>query len=278
MNKNLIWTGAVLGLIFIVMIFFAGCERIDAGAVGLKVNNVGGERGVSKTEYVTGFVWYFKPLTRVFEYPTAIQHKDYDPYEVPSKGGTIFTVHPSFNYNIEPGHVAEMFQKLRQSVSTLENNYLKNQVLVTLREVTNTFTVDSILNNLANYDLAVVKKLNEKLAPYFNVTTFTSGLTPDETLRKTIAAKAQAIQEAIRIENNQKAIKAQAENDIIEAKRDSTVKVTGAAAEAKTIQLMQEQLEKSPQYTELIKAQRWDGKLPQYMLGGNQGVLLNFKP
>lgn len=278
MNKNLIWTASVLGLILILLVGFVGCERIDAGAVGLKVNNVGGERGVSKTEYVTGFVWYFKPLTRVFEYPTAIQHKDYDPYVVPSKGGTIFTVHPSFNYNIEPGHVGEMFQKLRQSVNTLENNYLRNQVLVTLREVTNTFTVDSILNNLALYDIAVVKKLNEKLAPYFTVSTFTSGLTPDETLQKTIAAKAQAIQEAIRIENQQKAIKAQAENDIIEAKRDSTVKVTGAAAEAKTIQLMQAQLEKSPQYTELIKAQRWDGKLPQYMLGGNQGVLLNFKP
>lgn len=278
MNKSSIWTLSVIGVILILFVSFIGCERIDAGAVGLKVNNVGGEKGVSKTEYVTGFVWYLKPLTRVFEYPTAMQHKDYDPYIVPSKGGTIFTVHPSFNYNIEPGHVADMFQKYRQSVNSLENNYLKNAVLVTLREVTNTFTVDSILNNLVSYDMAVVNKLNEKLHPYFVVTTFTSGLTPDEGLQKTISEKAQAIQNAIKIENQQKAIKAQAENDIIGAKRDSVVKVTGAAAEARTVQLMQEQLEKSPQYVELIKWQRWNGVLPVYMFGNSQQMLLGLNP
>jgi len=33
-------------------------ERIDAGHVGIKVSNVGDNRGVGKTEYVTGWVFY----------------------------------------------------------------------------------------------------------------------------------------------------------------------------------------------------------------------------
>jgi hypothetical protein len=80
-------------------------------------------------------------------------------------------------------------------------------VSVTIREVTNTFTVDSILNNLSLYDAAIVTGLNKKLAPFFTVSTFTSGLQPDEKLAATIAAKADAIQQALRIENEQKALK-----------------------------------------------------------------------
>lgn len=85
-------------LIFLVLTIglfsFIGCERIDAGHVGIKVNNSGGERGISKTEYVTGWVFYNRFNSRIYEFPTFQQHKEYEPFTVPSKGGTIFTVHP----------------------------------------------------------------------------------------------------------------------------------------------------------------------------------------
>jgi hypothetical protein len=41
-----------------------------------------------------------------------------------------------------------------------------------------------------------------------------------------------------------------------------------AQAEAKKVQLINDQLAQSPQYVEYIKVQRWDGKLPVYMMGG----------
>lgn len=278
MNKGLIWT--LVGVVVIVIFLgaFIGCERIDAGHVGIKVNNVGGEKGVSKSEYVTGWVWYLKTASRVYEFPTYQQHVEYEAFVVPAKGGTIFTVHPSFNYAVNAGEVSNMFQKLRQSNKALENGFILNSLRVALREATNTFTVDSILNNVSKYDAAVIEVLNKGLQPYFTVSQFTSGLTPDTELAKLISQKAQAIQNAIKIENEQKAIRAQAENDIIGARRDSTVKVMAAEAEAKAIRLKQDALKESPQYVELIKAQTWDGKLPVYMLGNGQGMFLNLNP
>ena len=274
MNTRKIVTAVIVVGVIIFFFSFVGCERIDAGNVGIKVNNAGGERGVSKTEYVTGWVFYSRFLSRVYEFPTFQQHKEYDPFVVPSKGGTIFTVHPSFNYNLNPGEVGNMFQTFRLPLSQLEEGYLKNAVSVTIREVTNTFTVDSILNNLSLYDAAIVTGLNKKLAPFFTVSTFTSGLQPDEKLAATIAAKADAIQQALRIENEQKAIRAKAENDIIEAKRDSAVLVINALSEARAIHEKQNAL--TSEYVEYQKILKWDGKLPQVQ-SGNGGIMLQLK-
>lgn len=275
--RNWILSGIAL-LLIIVLSFFVGCEKIDAGHVGLKVNMVGGDRGISKTEYVTGWVWYIKTVSKVYEFPTFQQHKEYEQFTVPAKGGTIFTVHPSFNYNLNASNVDSMFATYRVPLKQLEEGYLKNALLVSLREATNTFSVDSMLNNMAAYDAEILTRLNHKLSPFFVVSQFTSRLEPtDEAIKRSINAKALAIQEALTIQNQQMKIIKQAENDVIAAKRDSTVQVVKAQAEAKSVQLMQEQLQKSPQYIELIKAQKWNGQLPVYMLGDGKssGLFLN---
>lgn len=262
------------GFAFIIILgsFFVGCERIDAGNVGIKVNMTGGNQGVAKTEYVTGFCFYWRLAQKVYEFPTFQQHKEYDSYEVPSKGGTVFTVHPTFNYNLNAGNVGEMFQKYRVSLSNLENGFLKTSMTTAIREVTNTYTVDSILNNQAGYDAAILNKLNHDLKPYFQVTQFTANLIPDPNLKAAISNKAKAIQEAQAATAQQKVTQANAEIDIINARKDSTVTMLKANSEANAIRAKQDALKESPQYVELIKAQNWDGKLPQTIVGGSGAV------
>ena len=273
MRKNLIILISVVSALILFGIFFIGCERIDAGHVGIKVNNTGGDRGVSKTEYVTGWVFYNRFASKVYEFPTFMQHKDYEPFTVPSKGGTVFTVHPSFNYNLHAGEVGNMFQSFRLSLKQLEDGYLSNAVRVTVREVTNTFTVDSILNNLASYDASIITALNKKLSPYFVVSTFTSGLTPDDALAKTISEKAQSLQQAIKLQNDQRAIQVQAENEIIQAKKDSAVAVISAQGEARAIKEKQAAL--NSEYVEYQKVLKWNGVLPTVTAGS--GMMLQLK-
>lgn len=277
MNTKKIIGCTIAVIMAIIFIGFVGCERIDAGNVGLKFNMTGGDKGVSKTEYVSGWCFYMRPFTKVYEFPTYQQHHDYDSMKIPAKGGTVFTIHPSFNYSVNAGEVADMFSHLRQPLNSLEEGYIKNAMRIALREATNKFTVDSILNNTTVYDAAVTEALDKQLSPWFTVSQFTSNLTPDDNLKTTLAAKALAIQQALQLENEQKKINVQAQNDIILAKRDSTVKVVGALAEARSIMEKQHALQQSPQYVELIKAERWDGKLPQYQLGNSNGMLFNMK-
>lgn len=274
MSSKMITYLVIAGLILVGFKVLIGWERIDAGHVGIKVNNAGGDRGISKTEYVTGWVFYNRFFSRIYEFPTFQQHKDYEPFVVPSKGGALFTVHPSFNYNVNSGEVGNMFQTFRLGLPALEDGYLKNALTVTIREITNTFTVDSMLNYQGTYDASIVTALDKKLAPFFTVSTFTSGLTPDEAMAKTISAKAQALQDAIRLQNTQQAIRIQAENDIINAKRDSAVAVINAQGEARAIKEKQNAI--NAEYVEYIKAQKWDGVLPT-VTAGSGGMMLQLK-
>lgn len=64
----------------------------------------------------------------------------------------------------------------------------------------------------------------------------------------------QKAQEAV---NNTKRIKEEAEQKVISAK-----------AEAEAMEIKSEALSKNKGLTEYEAVQKWDGKLPQYMLGG----------
>ena len=269
MNTKTIITLIAAVSIVVVLSLFVGCERIDAGHVGIKVNMTGGNQGVSKTEYVTGWQFYWRFAQKIYEFPTYQQHKEYEPYQVPTKGGAMFTVHPTFNYNLDAGKVADMFQRFRVSIDNLEDGYLKTTMSITIREVTNTFTVDSMLNNQAGYDAAILEKLNKQLHPYFQVTQFTANLTPDEKLKDAIINKAKAIQDA-QAKNAEVAVaQANALVELTNSRKDSAIKVMTAESEAKAISVKQQALQQSPQYIELIKAERWDGKLPTVMSGSN---------
>lgn len=278
-------TKLILGAMALVLIFssfFVGCEVVDAGSVGIKVDRVGSARGATKTQYVNGFQFYIKWASQIYEYPISQQPTEYKTSEdkpedfiVAAKGGTPFVMHPSFSVAVNPDKVDSMFQQLRQPLDKIIQGYVKNALKQSLREVTNTFTPDSIINSVSVYDAAVIDDLTRRLHPYFSVSQYTSNMIPDEGLRTAIKAKALAIQEAQTIENQQKKIQAQVENDILEARRDSAVTVMAAMAEAKSIQVQQEALKQSPQYVELIKAQKWNGALPQYMFGGNTMPMIN---
>jgi hypothetical protein len=273
---------SALALVLVFSSFFVGCEVIDAGSVGIKVDRVGGARGASKTEFVNGWQFYFRGVSKIYEYPVNQQATEYktsedkpEDFVVAAKGGTPFIMHPSFSVSVNPDKVDSMFQVLRLPLEQLIQGYVKNALKQSLREVTNTFTPDSIINSVSVYDAAVISEMNHRLHPFFTVSQYTSNMIPDEALRNAIKAKALAIQEAQTIENQQKKIKAQVENDLLEASRDSAVKVKAAIAEARSISVQQEALKQSPQYVELIKAQKWNGELPTYMFGGNTMPMIN---
>ena len=59
------------------------------------------------------------------------------------------------------------------------------------------------------------------------------------------------------------------------ARQRSKTVVTEATAEADAIRLVTKQLGRSPQYVDLVRAKRWDGELPQTVLGEGVGAFLS---
>jgi hypothetical protein len=264
-------------VVFILSLFIAAInpidvERIDAGHVGIKVSNVGDNRGVGRTEYVTGWVFYNSWISRIYEFPIHQQHIDYEEADIVTRGGFRATIKPSFNYSINAGNVADMFQNLRVGVKEMEQGWLKNAIVGSVNDVANRYTVDSIFNHREEFESAIIKECNKRVSLWFNVSQLRTNIVPPKEISESIIAKTRAIQEVQVAENQRQVAVADAERKIAQAKGDSAKAVIEAAGRAEAIK--KEQLSLTPLYIEYIKIQKWNGEVPTTVAGANSGFLI----
>lgn len=263
-----------MSMLAIISLVLTSCVRIHPGEAGIKVNLTGGDKGKSSVDNVYGYVSYMPGLSDIIILDVRTQHFIMPPLTVQAKGGTNFVVHPSFNYRISANHLDSLYLiwGVKDS-SIIRSKMLETSLLTSLREVSNTFTIDSLLNNRTIYDQALTKTLDEKLSPFITIFQFTSGLQPDNTMAAAIADKSASIQRAQAAENKKRETQALADLEIIDARKDSSVKVINAQGEARAIREKQQVI--NQEYIDYIKASNWDGKLPTTMLGGGSSTLFN---
>jgi regulator of protease activity HflC (stomatin/prohibitin superfamily) len=255
-----------VGLFFTLTFLFFSCERIDAGHVGVRVNQYGDNKGVDDVVAVTGMVFYNPFTTRVYEFPTYIQHKEYkneNSFVVNSKDGSEFSVSPIMNYSVQREKVPAIFSKYRRPLEDIEEGFLKTAVYDAFRLATNKYTADELISNRAVFEVEVRRLLDGQLLKEgFVINQFTSNLVYPETFKKSIEAKNNAVQAALRAENEVKTAEAQAKIKVATAEGNAQAMLTQARAEAEANKLKQSTL------TSLLLQQqwieKWDGKLPVY--------------
>lgn len=282
-TKILLWAG--LGLFLLIMTF--GCERIDAGHVGVKVNMYGNGKGVDDVTEVTGWVFYNPLSTKIVEFPTYVQHIEYtrkvdeygevesdESFIVNSKDGSEFHVSPILNYSVKREKVPYIFSKYRVELPLVEQGFLKTAVYDAFRIVANSYTADELIGNREKFELKVRQVLQKQLEPEgFMLSQFTSNLVYPETFKKAIEAKNNAVQAALRAENEVKTAEAQAKIKIAKAEGNAQAMLTSAKAEAEANRLKQQTI--TPMLLQLEWINKWDGKLPSTQLGSGTGMMYN---
>jgi hypothetical protein len=263
---------AIFGAWIISLINPINVERIDAGHVGIKVSNVGDSRGVGRTEYVTGWVFYNSWISRIYEFPIHQQHIDYEEADIVTRGGFRATIKPSFNYSINSGNVADMFQNLRVGVKEMEQGWLKNAIIGSVNDVANRYTVDSIFNHREEFESSIIKECNKRVSQWFSVSQLRTNIVPPTEISESIVAKTRAIQEVQVAENQRQVAVAEAERKMAQARGDSAKAVIEAAGRAEAIK--KEQLSLTPLYIEYIKIQKWKGDVPSTVAGPNTSFLI----
>ena len=260
---------SVIGFILLVVLFNS-CERIDAGYVGVKVNQYGDNKGVDDVVAVTGMVFFNPITTKIYEFPTYIQHKEYKKTEdvdnsfiVNSKDGSEFNVSPIMNYSVQRDKVPAIFAKYRRPLADIEEGFLKTAVYDAFRLATNKYTADELISNRAIFEVEVRRLLDAQLLKEgFTINQFTSNLIYPETFKKSIEAKNNAVQAALRAENEVKTAEAQAKIKVATAEGNAQAMLTSAKAEAESNRMKQQTL--TPLLLQLEYINKWDGKLPVY--------------
>ena len=271
----------VLGGIF----SFVGCERIDAGHVGVKVNLYGDGKGVDDVTEVTGWVFYNPISTKIVEFPIFVQHKEYkldkeneidESFVVNSKDGSEFHVSPLLNYSVRRERVPYIFAKYRVELSLIESGFLKTAVYDAFRVVANSYTADALISNRQEFEKKVREVLVKQLEPEgFTLSQFTSNLIYPQTFKKAIEAKNNAVQTALTAENQVKTAEAEAKIKIARAEGAAKALLTNARAEAESNKLRQQTL--TPLLLQQMWIERWNGKLPTTMLGDKTNAMIGIK-
>jgi len=255
-----------VGVFFTLTFLFFSCERIDAGHVGVKVNQYGDNKGVDDVVAVTGMVFYNPFTTAIYEFPTFIQHKEYkgeNSFIVNSKDGSEFSVSPIMNYSVQRDKVPAIFSKYRRPLEDIEEGFLKTAVYDAFRLATNKYTADELISNRAVFEVEVRRLLDGQLLKEgFTINQFTSNLIYPETFKRSIEAKNNAVQAALRAENEVKTAEARAKIKVATAEGNAQAMLTSAKAEAEANSLKQRTI--TPMLLQLEWINKWDGKLPVY--------------
>lgn len=283
-TKILLLVGAVVFL----FIFLFSVERIDAGHVGVKVNLYGDGKGVDDVTEVTGWVLYNPIQTKIVEFPTYVQHKEYkqtieegqilgdESFVVNSKDGSEFHVSPLLNYSVKREKVPYIFSKYRVTLDEIEGGFLKTAVYDAFRVVANSYTADALISNRQEFEAKVRQVLVKQLEPEgFILSQFTSNLVYPETFKKAIEAKNNAVQSALTAENRVKQAEAEAKIKVATAEGNAQALLTNARAQAESNKLRQQTL--NSLLLQQMWIDKWDGKLPQYQMGSGSNFYLPIK-
>ena len=266
-------TISLIATLFVVCCCCSSCyTRIDAGHEGIKVNLYGDSKGVDDVELVTGAVWFNPITTAVYEYPTFVQTVDYAPFDINAKDGSKFTVDPTININLVSGTAAATFKKYRKPMKEVVNDVLKTHIINAYRIKLNAYTTDELVSKREEFEAAVEEYLREALLKEnFELGEMTSGLKYPQSLEISITKKNEAIQEALRIENEVAAIEAEAKKNIAAANGKAEALRITADAEAYYNRTVSASL--SSNLVNMKALEKWDGKTP--IVSGGNGTFID---
>lgn len=272
-NKTLITKICFGVMIALLVVAFQpiSCSVIDSGEIGIKFHkwstseeNYGGVEGTCH-----GWVFYNGYTTDIFSYPTIVQYKNYQPFKVTAKDGTIFSMDSvRLAYNVIPSKACDIFVKYRKPLNEIEEGYIKTCISEAYRISGNSFTADSLMSHRAEFEASVRARLDKSLEKEgFHVSEFTQQIDPPSSLVEMINAKNRAVQSSLKALNEVKEAEANAKIAIAKAKGAADATRIKADAEAYYNRTIAASL--SPLIVQEDFIEKWDGHLPQIASGGN---------
>lgn len=126
-------------------ILLVGCDRVEPGNMGIKVNKLGDDKGVGEVvgvgRYWTGW------NTEVYIFPTFKQMKTYDePFSFQMSDGTTIGYHIGVAYKVDPSKVTTVFQTYRKGVDDITDTDLRQKIADALNRLASKMTTDKFID------------------------------------------------------------------------------------------------------------------------------------
>jgi len=277
--------GSVFTVIMLAIISVIGVRWtvIEPGYTGIKINRLV-NRGITKENIITGFVFYNPIQSSIVKYPTFMQRIawTHDVHEgVPqneeitfnTKDSVPVAVDVAVSYELDSNKVPEFYTQFRaDSINRFTHGFLRDSARNVLTNLGSEYVFDDINGTKKEEFLAKAGKELEHVVGTYGVHIRQFGLIgalrPPSELLNAVAAKTKAIQDSIRVENELRSAQGEAKKKVAFAEGEA------AANRALASSLDPKLLDWEKMKIQREAVQKWNGVLPT-VNGGGQGMLMN---
>lgn len=269
-------------------LFLAGCTRIGAGHVGVKISQAGSNRGVEDIPTTTGWVFYNPILSNVYEYPTFMQSASWTGDEeitFTTKDSMAVSAAISIGYQLKAEKVPAFYVKFRSdNLDLFTHGFLRNIARDHFKDVAGKYAVEQIMGDSEAFVKDVKARLQTDLEP-LGVSIEQFGIIgapkPPPSVIESINQKVGASQLALQKQNEIIQAEAEAKKAVAKAQGEAESNIARARGEAEANRILTESINGALiQWRQLSITEqainKWDGARP--MVEGNSNGLLMEMP
>ena len=254
-----------------------GCGYVAPGNVGIKVNNIGEDKGIREKALGVGY-HYVGLFSDLYVFPLTEQNWVWQKSETfcfQTCEGLMASADIGITYNINPDKVFDLFKKYRTDIDSILNNFVHNYVRDEINIAASKRHIEDLYGKGKEAFLIEVQSiLKERLEPIginvHRVYLVGSVRFPAQVV-DALNRKIEATQRAEQRENELREAQAEAQKHlaqiegktrahIMEANAEAEAMLIKAKADAESKRLMREQI--TPSMIEYYRVMQWDGKLP----------------
>ncbi len=242
----------VIVLLILFVIFCNPIAMVNVGERGVKVTlGVVSEQSYGEgIHFVTPFISKIVPMnvkTQKKNISTPVYTKDIQQAKIDYV----------INYNLQPQNAYKMYQEVGLNY---EDTILMPVVEGSIKDVIGKWNAQDLVANREQATGEILIKLQEQLKDnYINVTDFQmTSINYSDVFERAIESKVTAEQEALK-----------AKNKTVQIQEEAKQKLISAEAEAKSMAIRANALAQNKALVEYEAVQKWDGRLPNYMMGNS---------
>lgn len=278
--------GMVVLVILIGIVSLMFLQKVPAGYVGVKVDLLGSDKGVSVQEVGPGrhFVgvnqdlFLFPTFSKTYPWTADSREgsEDDESLTFQTAEGMAINADIGITFSIDPTRASDLFQKYRKGIDEITDLYLRNQVRDALNTVCSTKKVEDAYGaGKESLMTEVEKRVRDQVAPYGIIVEKISALgafrLPPEVVDR-LNEKIQRIQMAEAKEYQVREAIAEANVAREKARGDADAKLIQAEGEARALDIIGKALAANPSLVQYESVKKWDGVLPK--VSGTGGMIM----
>ena len=253
MNKDKMSLALAVLILTIIFIMFANpLAIVGVGERGVKVTlgRVSPQSFSEGVHFVTPFISKIKVMnvkTQKVNISTEVYTKDIQQAKIS------YVV----NFNLQPENAYKMY---RQVGMNYVDTILMPAVEGIIKDVVGKWNAQDLVANRASATKEILNKIQTQMkVRYVNVTSFQIiDIDYSDVFERAIESKVTAEQDALK-----------AKNKTLQVQEEAKQKLISAQAEAQSMKIRATALSQNKALVEYEAVQKWDGKLPEYMLGNS---------